>query len=266
MRIVRCAVDGQARYGVVRDGQIHLLDRTPFPADGPDGSAGTAAPAETGKTLAVAGTPLLVPVEPSTIYAIGRNYSEHAKEMGFELGGTPSVFLKPIASLLPSGGTVVLPPADISTEVQHEAELVIVIGRPARNVTEADALSYVAGYTCADDVSARNLQRSDTNPTRGKGYDTFCPIGPWVETELDPSAVTVRCRVNGRLRQDGTTADLIYSVPFIISWISSWSTLMPGDVILTGSPAGTGDLVDGDSVEVEIGGVGTLTHRVRAAH
>jgi 2-keto-4-pentenoate hydratase/2-oxohepta-3-ene-1,7-dioic acid hydratase in catechol pathway len=256
MRIVRCSAHGQASYGVVRDEEVHLLDRSPF---------GVEEPVETGRVVALEEATLLTPTEPSTIYAIGRNYSEHAKEMGYQLTGTPSVFLKPRSSLLPPGGTVVLPPPSASKQVQHEAELVIVIGKAARNVSEADALSYVAGYTCADDVTARDLQRSDTNPTRGKGYDTFCPLGPWVETELDPSALTVRCRVNGELRQDGNTADLLFPVPFIISWFSSWSTLLPGDVILTGSPHGTGDLADGDSVEIEIGGIGTLTHRVVAS-
>src|SRR5690606_16796439 len=165
-------------------------------------------------------------------------------------------------SLLAHGGTVVLPPLRLSTEVQHEAELAVIIGVAARDVSVASALDYVYGYTCANDVSARDIQRSDLHITRAKGFDTFCPLGPWIETDRDVSAVPVRCTVNDELRQDGNSKDLIFDVPTLISYISEWATLVPGDVILTGSPAGTGSLLAGDTVKIEIGGVGTLVHHV----
>ena len=255
MLLARVLADGRPTYGWVDNDRIRLLDGAPFED----------AAAETGKDLNLADVGLLTPVVPSKILAVGRNYADHVAEMKMELPSQPSVFIKPNTTLVDPGGTVVLPPADVSTEVEHEAELVIVIGRPARNVTPDEALSYVFGYTCANDVSARDLQRSDVHVTRGKGYDTFCPLGPWVATGLDPSALSIRCRVNGELRQNGNTRDLIFDVPSLISHLSSWTTLLPGDVILTGSPGGTGPLVDGDRVAIELEGIGVLEHLVAAA-
>jgi 2-keto-4-pentenoate hydratase/2-oxohepta-3-ene-1,7-dioic acid hydratase in catechol pathway len=186
--------------------------------------------------------------------------------MGYAANQNPAIFMKPPETLIGPHGTVVLPPRSLSKQVEHEAELAVVIGRPARFVSEADALSYVFGYTCANDVSARDLQRVDTNSTRGKGFDTFCPVGPWIETELDLTpGVAVRCRVNGEPRQDGTTLDMISSVPFFISYLSQFTTLLPGDLLLTGSPGGSGSLEPGDRVEIEVGGVGVLHHRVAAS-
>lgn len=253
MRLARVSHPAGPTYGIVADDVIRLLDSFPFdPSE----------PRETGETITLADATLLTPVETPTIYAIGRNYADHAREMGFELPSEPSVFMKPRASLLAHGGTVVLPPPRLSTEVQHEAELAVIIGISARDVSVASALDYVYGYTCANDVSARDIQRSDLHITRAKGFDTFCPLGPWIETDLDASAVPVRCSVNGELRQDGNSKDLIFDVPSLVSYISEWATLEPGDVILTGSPAGTGSLLAGDMVEIEIGGIGTLVHYV----
>jgi len=159
---------------------------------------------------------------------------------------------------------VVLPPTEVSDQVEHEAELVVVIGRPTFRVGVDEAFDSVYGYSIANDVSARDLQRKDNHVTRAKGFDTFCPLGPWIETEVDESDRSIQCRVNGELRQDGNTGDLIFPVSRIVSWISQWSTLLPGDVILTGSPSGTGRLEPGDLVEIELGGVGTLMHGIAA--
>ncbi len=256
MRIVRIMTPTGPRFGAKRDTVVALLDRDPF-----DGMA-----VETDEQVPFEEAQLLAPVAPRTIFAVGRNYAEHAREMGLELGADPTVFVKPTSSLLAPGGAVVLPPPELSQEVQHEVELTIVIGAHARNVAGEDALDHVFGYTIANNVSARDLQRRDAQVIRAKGFDTFCPIGPWIETELDVAALPIRCSVNGEVRQDGSTADLIFDVPTLVSSISRWTTLAPGDVILTGSPSGTGSLLDGDRVELEIGGIGTLRHTVVASH
>jgi len=206
---------------------------------------------------------MLAPVEPSKVVAIGRNYLAHVREMGYEPPPEPSMFLKPPSSVIGPGDDVVLPPRALSDQVQHEAELAIVIGTRARNLAPSEALRHVAGYTCADDVSARDLQRRDPSITRAKGFDTFCPVGPWIETELDPGNVFVRCRVDGELRQEGHTSDLIFDLSTILTFVSNVMTLERGDVVLTGSPGGTSTLRTGNVVEVEIEGIGTLTHGVR---
>jgi 2-keto-4-pentenoate hydratase/2-oxohepta-3-ene-1,7-dioic acid hydratase in catechol pathway len=254
MRTVRIDTDTGPRFGVVEGEHVELLDRAPFAVDAH--RTGERVPLDEGR--------LLAPVTPATIFAIGRNYAAHAAEMGLELGADPSVFMKPVSSLLAPGGAVVLPPPDLSQEVQHEVELTVVIGSTTRDVAVEDALTHVFGYTIADDVSARDLQRRDAQVIRAKGFDTFCPVGPWIETELDPSDLTIRCTVNGQVRQDGTTADLIFDVATLVSSISRWATLAPGDLILTGSPSGTGSLLDGDQVELAVEGIGTLRHTVRA--
>jgi 2-keto-4-pentenoate hydratase/2-oxohepta-3-ene-1,7-dioic acid hydratase in catechol pathway len=203
---------------------------------------------------------LACPVRPSKILCIGRNYAAHARELGHEVPSEPLLFLKPPSSLLGPRGEVRLPPE--SARVEHEAELAVVIGHRAKNVAAGDALAHVFGYACACDVTARDLQRKDVQFTRAKGFDTFCPVGPWIETELDPAALAVRCRVNGSTRQDGTTAHMIFDVPTVVSYASRMMTLEPGDVILTGTPEGVGPLAAGDALEVEVSGIGTLALRV----
>lgn len=254
MRTVRIDTSSGARFGIIEGREVELLDRAPFAGDA----------SRTGERVPLDADRLLAPVAPRTIFAVGRNYAEHAREMGLELGTDPSVFMKPVSSLLGPGGTVVLPRPDLSEEVQHEVELTVVIGATTRDVPVEAALAHVFGYTIANDVSARDLQRRDAQVIRAKGFDTFCPVGPWIETELDPSHLAIRCTVNGQLRQDGTTTDLIFDVPTLVSSISRWATLTPGDVILTGSPSGTGPLADGDRVELVIDGIGTLRHTVAA--
>ena len=182
----------------------------------------------------------LCPAAPSKIVCIGRNYAAHAKELGHDVPAEPLLFLKPPSSLLGPGGAVVLP-AD-SARVEHEAELVVVLGKRASHVARADALAHVFGYTAACDVTARDLQRKDVQFTRAKGFDTFCPIGPWVETQLEPASARVQCRVNGQTRQDGTTDRMIFDVPTLVAYVSRAMTLEPGDVILTGTPEGVGPL------------------------
>jgi 2-keto-4-pentenoate hydratase/2-oxohepta-3-ene-1,7-dioic acid hydratase in catechol pathway len=255
MRYARVEVDGSARWAVIRDDDLWLLNGSPF-----DGAV------ESKEHVALTGSTLLAPVAPSKIVCLGRNYADHITEMGYVGSDAPSLFFKPLTTILEPGGTVVLPPASVSTSTEHEAELAVVIGKRARFVDAVDALDYVFGYTCADDVSARDLQRSDPHITRGKSFDTFCPLGPWIETDLDIDAgLGIRARVNGELRQDGTTRQMIFDVRYLISFISQFMTLLPGDVLLTGSPGGSGALMPGDTVEIEIDGIGTLTHSVAAS-
>ncbi len=206
---------------------------------------------------------LLAPVLPSKIICVGRNYVEHAKEHGAEVPKLPLIFLKPPSAILNPGEPILLPPQ--SQQVEHEAELVVVIGRRGKNILPEQAKEYVFGYTVGNDVTARDLQRSDGQWTRAKGFDTFCPFGPWIETEFDPSDAMITCRVNGQLRQMGSTREMVFSVPTLIAFISSVMTLEPGDLIFTGTPAGVGPLQEGDVVEVEIEGLGKLRNPVAKA-
>ena len=204
---------------------------------------------------------ILDPIRPSKIACVGRNYREHAAELGNKMPDDPLLFLKAPSAIISSGGEIVLPGA--SQQVEHEGELGVVIGRIARNIgSEEDPLSYVMGYTCVNDVTARDLQRKDVQFTRGKSFDTFCPVGPWIETDVDPTNATVETRVNGEVKQKGNTADMAFPVAFLIRYISDIMTLYPGDLIATGTPAGVSRLKPGDTVEVEVSGIGTLVNRV----
>jgi 2-keto-4-pentenoate hydratase/2-oxohepta-3-ene-1,7-dioic acid hydratase in catechol pathway len=214
----------------------------------------------------------LPPVAPPNIFAIGRNYRAHAQETGAPLPERPLIFQKATTALLGDGGTIVLP-ASAPTEVDYEAELAIVIGRRARCVAPEGALDYVLGYTCANDVSARDCQRNDKQWARAKGFDTFCPLGPWLVTpdEMDPDQCRVRSRLNGQSMQDASTCDMVFSCRHLISYLSHQFTLLPGTVILTGTPEGVGMartppvfLRSGDRIEVEIDGIGTLSNAVAA--
>jgi len=206
---------------------------------------------------------LLAPVLPrSKVVGIGRNYAAHAAELGNEVPSEPLVFLKPNTSVVGPGDPVLYPSQ--SQDVQFEGELAVVIGRICRDVPAERAAEVVFGYTVGNDVTARDLQRRDVQFTRGKGFDTFCPLGPWVETELDPSALRVQTFLNGDLKQDGSTKDLIFDIPTLIAYISSVMTLLPGDVILTGTPEGVGPMAVGDEVDVVVEGIGTLTNTVKA--
>ena len=205
---------------------------------------------------------LVAPVFPSKIIAIGRNYPEHAKEHGIEIPDVPLIFLKPSTSVIGPGEKILLPPQ--SQQVEHEAELAVVISREGRWISLENAKDYVLGYTIGNDVTARDLQRRDDQWTRGKGFDTFCPIGPWIETDVDPSDLLITCRVNGEIRQMSSTREMVFSIYQLIVYISSVMTLKPGDILLTGTPDGVGKLTDGDSIEIEIEGIGILKNSVRA--
>src|SRR6266545_4050562 len=205
---------------------------------------------------------LVAPSEPSKIVCVGRNYVEHAKELGNEVPKVPLIFLKPPSSIIPNQGTILLPPQ--SVQVEHEAELVVVIGKRGRNITTENAKKHIFGYTIGNDVTARDLQNTDSQWTRAKGFDTFCSFGPWIDTEFDPADAVVTCRVNGQMRQMASTRDMVFNVGTLIAYIYSIMTLEPGDLIFTGTPAGVGELKHGDEVVVEIEGLGTLKNPVRA--
>lgn len=236
-------------YGVITGDKIELITGLPWP----DISDPVAA-------LNLADVKILAPVIPSKVVCVGKNYADHAKEMGGEVPAEPVIFIKPNTTVIGEGDYIVLPPQSVN--VHHEAELAIVIGALAKNVEVDRADEVIFGYTCANDVTARDLQNSDGQWTRSKSFDTFCPLGPWIETDLDPQDLAISCSVNGELRQNGNTNDLVRSAREMVSWISHMMTLLPGDVILTGTPAGVSQIVNGDSVTVTIADIGTLTNPV----
>lgn len=204
---------------------------------------------------------LLAPTQPGKIVCVGRNYIEHAKELGNEVPKVPLIFLKPPSSIINPNDTILLPPQ--STQVEHEGELVAVIGKRGRHIMAGNAKKHILGYTIGNDVTARDFQRTDDQWTRAKGFDTFCPFGPWIDTDFDPADSVVTCRVNGQMRQMASTRDMVFNVGTLISYISSVMTLEPGDLIFTGTPAGVGELKNGDEVVVEIEGLGVLKNPVR---
>jgi 2-keto-4-pentenoate hydratase/2-oxohepta-3-ene-1,7-dioic acid hydratase in catechol pathway len=224
----------------------------------------------TGATVPLAGVKLLAPVAPVNVLCIGQNYKAHVEEGGDKLPKAPILFMKTTTSVIGPDEPVLIPKV-APTEVDYEAELALVIGKTARHVSERDALKYVLGYTCAHDVSARDCQRNDGQWVRAKSFETFCPLGPWLETELNPANVRVQGRLNGQTMQDATTALMIFSVPFLISYLSRGMTLLPGTLLLTGTPAGVGFarkppvyLKPGDVFEVEVEGIGVLRNPIRA--
>jgi 2-keto-4-pentenoate hydratase/2-oxohepta-3-ene-1,7-dioic acid hydratase in catechol pathway len=249
MLVCRYHEAGQPQYGIIDQGVVYHMSGDLFA----DPSAGK-------RVGLLNDVQLLAPIMPSKIICVGRNYAAHAKELGNEVPTEPLLFFKPPSSIIGHEAAIELLPE--MGKVDHEAELAVVIKRAGRFISKSDALSHVLGYTCANDVSDRDFQKGDGQWTRAKGFDTFCPLGPWVETEFDPSDVRVTGIVNGELRQDGRTSQLVFDVPYLISYISRIMTLMPGDLVLTGTPAGVGPLVHGDSVEVTIEGLGTLRNSV----
>jgi len=202
----------------------------------------------------------MLELRPSKIVAVGRNYVAHARELGHEIPTEPLIFLKPSSAIVWDNDDVVYPKA--SRRVDHEAELAVIIGRRCKDVDEGDAFGYIRGYTCANDVTARDLQETDDQWTRAKGFDTFCPLGPEVVEGLDPSKLRVVARVNGEVRQDGHTSDMLFPVPVLVAYISSVMTLEADDIILTGTPPGVGPVQRGDLMEVEVEGIGVLRNRV----
>lgn len=249
MRIARFSLEGNVAFGVLEGDALDVIKGHPF-ADFE----------RSGQRIPLEKVRLLSPVLPNKVVAVGRNYSEHARELGNTVPETPVVFFKPSTAVVGPDDPVIYP--GFSAEVHHEAELAVVIGRMCKEVPRERVHEVILGYTCANDVTARDVQRSEEQWARAKGFDTSCPLGPWVETDLDPSDVAVQCTVNGEQRQLGRTGEMVRSVADLVVHISEAMTLLPGDVILTGTPAGVGPLNVGDEVAVTIEGIGTLTNKV----
>jgi 2-keto-4-pentenoate hydratase/2-oxohepta-3-ene-1,7-dioic acid hydratase in catechol pathway len=248
MRVVRVFTGEDVRYGLADATSITLISDEPFAAW------------ETDDVISMVGARLMPPAMPTKIVCVGVNYKNHAREMSHDLPTEPLIFLKPPTSMNAPMGDIHLPEG--AGRIDYEGELAVVMGRRAHRVSEDDALSYVLGYTCANDVTARELQARDGQWTRAKGFDGFCPLGPWVETDVDPSDLLLETYLNGNLVQSARTSDMIFPVPKLVSFISSVMTLLPGDIVLTGTPAGIGELHSGDTVEVRIEGIGGLVSRV----
>lgn len=257
MRIARFAGEDDPQFGVVGDD-----DGTPTIAvlKGDPLYAGLEL---TGEKVPLEDVRLLAPVIPrSKVIGIGRNYAKHAAELGNDVPESPLAFLKPNTSVVGPGDPIVYPTQ--TDDLHYEGELAVVIGRICRDLSPEDVSKVIFGYTCANDVTARDLQNSDGQWARAKGFDTFCPLGPWIETHLDPSNLTVRTSLDGEVVQDGNTSDMVFDVPALVSYVSSFMTLLPGDVILTGTPEGVGPMQVGSTVSVTIGGIGTLVNQVVA--
>jgi 2-keto-4-pentenoate hydratase/2-oxohepta-3-ene-1,7-dioic acid hydratase in catechol pathway len=248
LRVVRVLSGGDSRYGLADDATVTLISDEPFAQWEPEGAVG------------LQGAELLTPVVPTKIVCVGVNYRAHAQEMGHELPTEPIIFLKPPTSIASPGTPIHLPAG--AGRVDHEAELAVVIGRRTHKVTAEEARHHILGFTCANDVTARDIQRRDGQWTRAKGFDGFCPLGPWVETDVDPADLLVQCLVNGEVRQEARTSDMIFDPYELVSFISGVMTLVPGDVVLTGTPSGVGPLEPGDEVEVRIESVGSLVNTV----
>lgn len=256
MRIARFTVADRIAYGIVEGDfadeaslTVNAIDGHPF------------APFErTSVRLALAEVRLLPPVLPNKVIGIGKNYADHAREMGVEAPMTPVIFLKPSTSVVGPGESIVLPVQ--SARVEFEGEIAVVIGRLAKDVPPGRVDDVILGYTCANDVTARDLQRSDGQWTRAKGFDSFCPLGPWISSGIDGKGLSVQTEVNGEARQSAPASSMVHSITDLVVFVSSVMTLIPGDVILTGTPAGVGPLADGDRVEVAVEGVGVLRNRV----
>ena len=250
MRIARFTKDGGLSFGVVEDDEtIATIAAHPF------GEIQL-----TGERHQLADVRFTAPILPSKVVAIGKNYAEHAREMGGEPPAEPVLFMKPSTAVIGHRETIAYP--SLSERVDFEGELAVVIGRLCRDVPASRAADVILGYTCANDVTARDLQQRDGQWTRAKGFDTFCPLGPWIETELDPSDLAITTTVNGEIRQSSRTKQLLHGIPTLIEYVSQVMTLLPGDVILTGTPEGVGPLQVDDEVSVMIENIGTLTNTV----
>lgn len=252
MKYCRATYEGRTIYGWIEGEEIAVLSG--------DCIADPAA-ALTGERLRVGEARLLAPCAPTKVVAVGINYRDHAGEMGHELPPDPVIFLKPPSSVIGPLDDIVKPGPDV--RVDHEAEVALVIGTRCKNMRAEDAASVIFGYTCCNDVTAREIQKKDGQWTRGKGFDTFCPIGPWIETDMDAGNTWVEARLNGNVRQHSTTDLMINSIGRIVEFVTSVMTLLPGDIITTGTPAGIGPMQAGDTIEIEVGGIGTLRNSVR---
>ena len=252
MRIARYRFEQDVAYGLVDGELVREIAGAPFPD--------VAGIEVTGVERHIDEVDLLAPVLPTKIIAVAKNYHDHAREMGGDVPAEPMIFLKPSTAVIGPEAVIRLPAQ--SSQVEHEAELAVVVGRLCKDVPKHRVDEVVLGYTCANDVTARDLQVGDGQWGRAKGFDTFCPLGPWIATDVDPDDLGIECEVNEQIRQDGSTSDMVRSVGELVSWISGVMTLVPGDVILTGTPAGVGPLRNGDHVTVTIEGIGTLDNIV----
>jgi 2-keto-4-pentenoate hydratase/2-oxohepta-3-ene-1,7-dioic acid hydratase in catechol pathway len=250
MKIVRFAHEGSEHYGILEGNEVRLASGSPFDRLVP-GS----------RTLPLSKVALLAPCSPSKALCIGLNYRDHAIEFNLPIPTTPVVFIKP-STCVPAPGGLIEKPA-MSARLDYEAELVVVIGKKARHVPAEKAADYILGYTCGNDVTARDLQPKDGQWTVAKSFDTFLPFGPWIETELDPGTVGVRAILNGVEKQRSSTANLIFPVPELVAYLSEVMTLLPGDIIMTGTPSGVGPMNSGDEIVIDIEGIGRLSNRVR---
>ncbi|MDR7168686.1 2-keto-4-pentenoate hydratase/2-oxohepta-3-ene-1,7-dioic acid hydratase in catechol pathway [Nocardia kruczakiae] len=255
MRLGRVASpDGVAFVSIETDGSDEIAREI---AEHPFGT-----PTFTGRTWPLADVRLLAPILASKVVCVGKNYAAHAAEMGGPAPEDPVIFLKPNTAIVGPNLPILLPPN--SSQVEYEGELAVVIGRPCKDVPAARAADVILGYTVANDVTARDQQRHDGQWTRAKGYDTFCPLGPWIETELDPGDLEITTELDGEVRQRSRTSLLLHDIPKVIEWVTRVMTLLPGDVILTGTPEGVGPMTDGQTVSVTVQGIGTLTNPVAA--
>jgi 2-keto-4-pentenoate hydratase/2-oxohepta-3-ene-1,7-dioic acid hydratase in catechol pathway len=250
MKIARFSNGSEPRYGIVDGPELVVLKGHPL-AVGFD---------TTGERIPLKEVKLLAPTIPSKVVCIGKNFADHAAEIGQEVTEEPLIFFKPSSAIIGHGDPIVLP--EQSSQVELEAELTLVIGKMAKNVSEKDAFDYIFGYTIANDVTARDLQFKDEQWARSKGFDTFCPLGPWIETEFLPEEQVIESRINGDMRQHVSISNMTHSIASIVSYVSKNMTLLPGDIILTGSPAGISVIGSGDLVECEIEGIGTLANPV----
>ncbi len=249
MKTCRFRLGGQERYGVVEGDRVRALGGAPWTGGLPEGPP-----------IPIADVTLLAPAQPSKVVCIGRNYRAHAKEMGHEIPPVPLIFLKPSTAVIGPQEAIRCP--ETSKEVHHEGELGVVVARTLSRATAVEARLAVFGYTCLNDVTARDIQREEKQFTRAKGFDTFCPLGPLIETNLDPLDLSVVCRVNGAERQRGYTRDMTFDPFALLAFISNVMTLLPGDVVATGTPEGVGPIRPGDWVDVEVSGVGVLRNPV----
>ncbi len=249
LKFARFSYGGPVAYGILEDENIRLIDGTPF-------NPFTA----TEKMYPLEKVRLLEPVWPSKVVAVGLNYTDHAREIGMQIPEEPLIFLKPPSTIIGTDDDIIYPA--MSKWVEYEAELAIVIKDTARQVPITKALNHILGYTCANDVTARDLQKKDGQWTRAKGFDTFCPIGPYIVTDIEPHRLDIELKLNGEVKQSSNTSNMHFKPEFLVSFVSHIMTLCPGDIILTGTPPGVGPIAPGDEVEVTIEGIGTLRNKV----
>jgi 2-keto-4-pentenoate hydratase/2-oxohepta-3-ene-1,7-dioic acid hydratase in catechol pathway len=255
MRYVRFNMENQTAWGILlQDDLIQPLSAAPYLQGTPEGP-----------TVPVHAVRLLAPAQPSKIVAVGKNYQDHIRELDGQIPETPILFIKPSTCVNGPDGPIILPPTNLTQRVDYEGELALVICRLAKNVSPAEALEYVCGYTCLNDVTARDIQKKDGQWTRAKSFDGFAPVGPLLTDEVDPDHLMIRTLLNGKTVQEASTSQMIWPVAELVAFISSAMTLLPGDVITTGTPSGIGPMNDGDLVEVCIEGIGILRNKVQAA-